>query len=124
MGEGPLGGRGSSHVLISTSTLSRNCPKEETIKLSEDKHLLMSSERKELLKSDYFSIQTLRREKFHVEETFRSPYQTNGARFQLRPLYLKTENSDISRHKHRHGFLQFLHNKSKINFNHQLIIAV
>lgn len=24
MGEGPLGGRGSSHVLISTSTLSKN----------------------------------------------------------------------------------------------------
>lgn len=27
IGEGPLGGRGSSHVLISTSTLSRNCTK-------------------------------------------------------------------------------------------------
>lgn len=25
IGEGPLGARGSSHVLISTSTLSRNC---------------------------------------------------------------------------------------------------
>lgn len=29
IGEGPLGGRGSSHVLISTSTLSKNCTKEE-----------------------------------------------------------------------------------------------
>lgn len=41
IGEGPLGGRGSSHVLISTSTLSKNCTKEETIilriQLSKDK---------------------------------------------------------------------------------------
>ena len=29
IGEGPLGGRGSSHVLISTSTLSKNCTQEE-----------------------------------------------------------------------------------------------
>lgn len=29
IGEGPLGGRGSSHVLISTSTLSKNCTKEK-----------------------------------------------------------------------------------------------
>lgn len=59
-----------------------------------------------------------------ILEKSRSPYQTNGARFQLCPLYLKTENSDISRHKHHHGFLQFLHNKSKINFNPHLIIII
>lgn len=58
-----------------------------------------------------------------LKKRARIPYQTNGACFQLCPLYLKTENSDISRHKH-HSFLQFLHNKSKLNFNPQLIIII
>lgn len=83
IGEGPLGGRGSSQVLISTSTLSRNCTKEK-IELAVEKQkcgqiFIKDKEHKRPMLESLGYNETSNAEKYCKTEA--NSYQTDGACF-------------------------------------------